>query len=290
MQEGESVPTGRIAKLAPRSARRGVALVAALVVGLFTTLTSCAPTPLMSMAATGDSITRGFDACGFFRDCPTISYSTGTDPTAQSLYQRLLPANRGLSGHTYNDAEVGAQAVDLYGEMGLAVWQKADVVTVLIGANDACAPTVGQMTSVASFTNSIQQAFGLFFSNRPGARLVLSSIPNVFRVWQVAHTNKKAQAIWKLGQICPSMLNNPMSMTSADQLRRGLVALQITKYNAALAAVCKQYAGCRWDGGSLWRYQFSLSQLSPYDYFHPNVLGQREMSNLVWSTYHSGVR
>lgn len=281
---------GRFAKLAPRTARRSAALVAALVVGLFTTLTSCAPTPLMSMASTGDSITRGFDACGFFSDCPTVSYSTGTDPVSQSLYERLLPTNRGLSGHSYNDAEVGAQAVDLYGEMGLAVWQKADVVTVLIGGNDACAPTVGQMTSVASFTNSIQQAFALFFNNRPGARLVLSSIPNVFRLWQVAHNNAKAQLIWKLGQICPSMLENPTSMAPADQLRRGLVALQITKYNAALASVCKQWSGCRWDGGALWRYQFQLSQLSPYDYFHPNPLGQRAMSNLLWSTYRSGVR
>ncbi len=279
--------SGRFAKLAPRPARRGAALIATLVLGAVALLSACQPVQVFSMASTGDSITRGFDACGLFRECPAVSYSTGSDPVTDSLYQRLLPTNHGLSGHAYNDAEVGAQAIDLFGEMGLAIYQKADVVTVLIGANDACTSTVGNMTSVASFTNSIQEAFALFFGNRPGARIVLSSIPNIYRVWQVAHTSKKAQQIWKLAQICPSMLSNPTSTASADQLRRYFVALQITKYNAALASVCKQWAGCRWDGGALWRYPFQLSELSPYDYFHPNALGQRAISGMVWTTYRS---
>lgn len=281
--------SGRFAKLAPRPARRSLALLATLIVGAVMTLTSCAPVQLFSMASTGDSIARGFDACGFFSDCPSFSYSTGSSPDSKSLYQRLLPANRGLAGHEYNDAEVGAQASDLFGQMAIAVWQKADVVTVLIGANDACTPTVGAMTPVPAFTNSIQSAFAYFFSSRPGARVVLSSIPDLYRVWQVAHGNARAQQIWRLGQICPSMLANPTSAAPADKLRRDFVTLQIAKYNRALAAVCAQFKGCRWDGGALGRYPFQLSQLSPYDYFHPNALGQRMMSGLVWSTYWSGV-
>ncbi len=278
----------RFTKLAPRSARRGVALLAALVLGAITTLTSCTPVQVLSLASTGDSIARGFDACGFFSDCPSVSYSTGSDPVSQSLYQRLLPTNQGLSGHSHNDAEVGAKAADLPSQMGLAIWQKADVVTVLIGANDACTATVGAMTPVGSFTNSIESAFAMFFGSRPGARIVLSSIPNIYRVWQVAHTSPRAQMIWRLGRICPSMLSNPTSTARADMLRRAFVTIQISKYNAALASVCKQYAGCRWDGGSLWRYRFQLSQLSPYDYFHPDALGQRAMSGLLWTTYRSG--
>jgi lysophospholipase L1-like esterase len=285
MQEGESVSPGRFAKLAPGPARRGVALLAALVLGAITTLTSCAPVQVLSLVSTGDSITRGFDACGFLSDCPAVSYSTGSDPVSQSLYQRLLPTNRGLAGHEYNDAEVGAQATDLYGQMGIAVWQKADVVTVLIGANDACTATVGAMTLVPTFSNSIQSALAYFFSNRPGARVVLSSIPNIYQVWKVAHLTAKAQQIWRIGQICPSMLDNPTSSAAADNLRRDFVAIQISKYNEALASVCARFKGCRWDGGALWRYPFQLSQLSAYDFFHPNALGQRAMSGLLWNTY-----
>ena len=39
--------------------------------------TLLAPPPT-SMASMGDSITRGFNACGFFVDCPSRSFSTGT--------------------------------------------------------------------------------------------------------------------------------------------------------------------------------------------------------------------
>jgi hypothetical protein len=289
MQEGVSVSSGRFTKLASRPARRAVALIAA-VVGAVSMLSGCQPVQLYSIASTGDSIARGFDACGFFTDCPAVSYATGSSPSSDSLYQRLLPSNQGLAGHSYNDAEVGAKASDLYQQMGLAIFEKADVVTVLIGANDACTPTVGAMTSVASFTNSVQSGFALFFGNRPGARIVLSSIPDVYRVWQLAHTSTKAQTLWRVSKLCPSMLSNPTSMAPADKLRRQLVSLQITKYNAALASVCKQYAGCRWDNGALHNYPFTISQLSPYDYFHPNVVGQRVMSDLLWNTYRYGVR
>jgi hypothetical protein len=35
-----------------------------------------------SMAALGDSISRGFDACGFYADCSFRSWSTGDDTPA----------------------------------------------------------------------------------------------------------------------------------------------------------------------------------------------------------------
>jgi hypothetical protein len=213
-----------------------LACVAALVVAAATLLSGCTRTPPLSLASTGDSIPRAFDACGPLADCTQVSYATGSDPSSDSLYRRLLSASPGLAGHAYNDAEVGARAEDLYSQMSLAVWQKADVVTVLVGANDACADSVGAMTPVHSFSNSITSALGLFFNSRPGARVVMSSIPDLYRVWQVAHGNARARLVWKLAEICPSMLANPTSTAPADKLRRVLVQLQINKYNQALAA------------------------------------------------------
>ncbi len=216
-----------------------------------------------------------------------MSYATGTSPSSDSLYRRLLTSNPGLLGHEYNDAEVGARASDLFSEMSLAVWQKADVVTVLIGSNDACTSTVGQMTPVSDFRASINDAFGLFFSNRPGARIVLSSIPDIYRVWQVGHTNPRARMIWQAAGLCPSMLSNPASSAPADQLRRAMVSLQIAKYDAALASVCAAYRGCRWDGGALGRYQFQASDLSSFDFFHPSPQGHRALAAIAWAAYGS---
>ena len=86
------------------------------------------------MVSTGDSIARGFDACGLFTDCPNVSYATGTDKRTSSLYSQLLTSTPALRGHQYNDAEVGAHAADLFGQLALAAYQNADVVTVLIDA------------------------------------------------------------------------------------------------------------------------------------------------------------
>jgi hypothetical protein len=290
MRRGEPVLRRRFASAGCRPGRyRSVTLVAALI-GAIGLLAGCVPAPVVSIASTGDSIARGFDACGLLRDCPAVSYATGTAPNSASLYRRLLGGSPRLAGHDYNDAEVGARASDLYVQMALATWQQADVVTVLIGANDACASSVGAMTPVGNFQASVQDAFGLFFSNRPGARIVLSSIPSIYRVWQVGHTNSRARAIWKAAGLCPSMLANPTSNSPADNLRRFFVTLQINKYNAALAAVCRKFSGCRWDGGALGRYPFKASELSAYDYFHPSPAGQKALSVLAWNAYSRRLR
>ena len=277
--------SARVSRLARPTVRRGMTSLAALGLAAVALLSACTRVPPQVIASTGDSIVRGFDSCGLLLECPQISYATGSDPGSGSLYRRLLPGSPGLAGHSYNDAQVGARAADLPSQLAFAVWQKADVVTVLIGANDACADTVGAMTPVSSFQNSINQGLALFFSHRPGATVVMSSIPDLYRVWQVAHTNARARLVWTVSGFCPSLLANPSSTAPQDTLRRVFVQLQIQKYNHALAASCAAFRGCRWDGGALGRYPFRLDQLSPYDYFHPNVVGQRVLSGIVWNAY-----
>jgi lysophospholipase L1-like esterase len=287
VRKGSALPRGRFARAAAgvRPLRRGIAAFAVSVVAAAGLLTSCAPAPVHTIASTGDSIARGFDACGLFTDCPGIAYSTGSDPGSGSVYRQLLGISPGIAGNQYNDAEVGARADDLFGQMALAAWQKADFVTVLIGANDACAPTVGQMTSVESFRAGINSAFNYFFSQRPGATVVVSSIPDLYRVWEVAHGNAKARALWNAAGLCQSLLANPSSNTKADKLRRAFVSLQIQKYNTVLGEVCRAHGGCRYDGGATYRYGFTVSQLSAYDYFHPNAIGHRALARLTWRTY-----
>ena len=56
-----------------------------------------------SMAAMGDSITRGFNACGFYVDCPSRSWSTGTNTTVNSHYLRLRATEPSLVA--YHDAK-----------------------------------------------------------------------------------------------------------------------------------------------------------------------------------------
>ena len=63
-----------------------------------------------SIAAVGDSITRGFDACAVLSDCPEVSWATGTDTEVDSLAQRLL---RTRARSSWNHARSGARMADL---------------------------------------------------------------------------------------------------------------------------------------------------------------------------------
>src|SRR5947208_15238124 len=86
-----------------------------------------------SIASTGDSITRAFNTCSFpFVDCPQNSWSTGSSSAVNSHYRRILAANAAISGKNYNDAQTGAKMAGLNGQVGAAVAQQVDYVTVLM--------------------------------------------------------------------------------------------------------------------------------------------------------------
>ena len=77
------------------------------------------------MASLGDSITRGFNACGFFLDCTSRSFSTGTSAGGLSHYRRIRASTPDI-GRNYNDARSGANVADLPGQAG---WPSAQDVS-----------------------------------------------------------------------------------------------------------------------------------------------------------------
>ena len=59
---------------------------------------------------------------------------------------------------------------------------------------------------------------------------------------------------------------------------------RVVDYNATLAAACADYGDhCRYDGGAVFGYPFALSQVSGWDYFHPNTAGQAVLAQVTWS-------
>ena len=94
-----------------------------------------------SMAALGDSITRGFAACGRGGDCTEASWATGTAGELGSHAQRLNIDDR---EHSHNFAVSGARVAGLASQVQAAVSARPDYVTVLIGANPVCQGHVRQ--------------------------------------------------------------------------------------------------------------------------------------------------
>jgi lysophospholipase L1-like esterase len=239
-----------------------------------------------SIAATGDSITRAYNTGSIpFSDAPANSWSTGTNASVNSHYSRILAANPGISGHSFNDAVTGAKMTDLNGQMATVNSQHADYVTVLLGANDACTSTEAQMTPVDTFRAQFQAALATLSSGSPDARVFVLSIPDIYNLWNILHDNSSARSTWSLFGICQSMLANPQSFAQADVDRRSRVRQRVIDYNVQLAQVCATSIHCRFDGNVVFNTAFTPADVSTRDYFHPSISGQ---ALIAANTYAAG--
>lgn len=236
---------------------------------------TAAPYPT-SMAALGDSITQATDVCCWYGDHPAQSWSTGGGQYdgITSHYERLLQLQPAIAGRNYNDSQSGAKAADLPGQAAAAVSQGAEYVTILMGANDLCTSSAATMTSEADFRASVTQALDTLAS-RP--KVFVSSIPNIYQLWKVLRNNDAAQFVWSVAKICQSML----APTNTPQDRRQVVDRE-NAFNAIIADVCASHANCRSDGNAVYNYQFSASDVSRLDYFHPSLQGQANLAEITW--------
>ena len=228
-----------------------------------------------SVASLGDSITRGFDACDPFADCPEVSWATGTKSSVNSLSSRLAAGTS-----SWNLARSGARVADLPAQARAAAAHRPAMVTVLIGANDACAASTDRMTAVADFRTAFNGTLAYLHRVLPATQVLVASIPDLERLWSVGHSNVIGREVWRLG-LCPTMLKDPDAQTAAAKSRRTEVRNRVIAYNTALAQVCQHYDRCRFDGGAVFRYPFGTGQLSKWDWFHPNQSGQAQLARIL---------
>jgi len=271
-------------------ARRGLTVLAAGIAVTFAAATPAAAAtpnagpPPSSMASMGDSISRGFNACGWYVDCPSRSFSTGSTTSVNSHYLRIRAKNAAIDGKNFNDARSGAKAADMPGQADTAVSQGVGYVTILIGANDACTSSESTMTSATAFRASIDSALGKLKAGLPNARVLLVSVPDLKRLWEVGKGNAGALTAWSLFGICQSMLANATSTASADAQRRDRVRQRVVDFNAQLATACAAYGtNCAFDNNAVFNYPFALSQVSTWDYFHPNATGQQALASVTYA-------
>jgi lysophospholipase L1-like esterase len=230
-----------------------------------------------SMAALGDSITTAFGACFAPTDCSRDSWSTGEGSQVNSHYQRILAANPAIAGHHVNLARSGAVAADLPGQAAAIAQHPVDYVTILIGANDAC---YAPMTSADAYRASIDQTLATLKKAMPAARLLVVSLPDLYRIWELGHTNAAIRTAWTSGA-CPNLLANPTSTAPVDVDRRAAFRDRVADYNTELREACQGYGPrCRY--ADIAGFAFDLKMLNGVDFFHPNARGQ---STLADTTY-----
>jgi len=276
--------------------------------------TATATKPPQTMAALGDSITRGYNTSGPGcpsgpgLDCPKNSWATGTNPEVASFRERLDAASPGPLT-AYNDAVSGARAVNLLGQAQTAATQDPDLVLIEIGANDACASTP---TPTATFSGQVRAALEALVAGNPKVYVQLMSIPDINQLREIFTSPPDPNALtrWQLFNVCQGLLANPLSTAPADEARRAAFRAQVIAYNDALATVCAEFKRCLWDGGAVFASQFTTADVatvqnteglpippftlvpvfgpgfanSTADYFHPSRSGQARLAEAAWES------
>ncbi|KAB1904376.1 GDSL-type esterase/lipase family protein [Micromonospora sp. AMSO31t] len=231
------------------------------------------------LTALGDSITSGFGSCLVLVSCERNSWSSGDGQRVRSLYRRLHEDNATLRAH--NRAVPGARAAGLADQARAAVRDRADLVTVLIGANDACRSDIDDMTAPATFRRQVDAALAVVRKGRPKARVLVVSLPDLHRLWELGHTEPRAVRAWSRG-VCPALLADATSTAPATVARRARFRERIDAYDAQLRAACRAYGSrCRWDGGAVHRSRFGLDKVNALDWFHPNAAGQDRLADVA---------
>jgi hypothetical protein len=241
--------------------------------------------PPASLAALGDSITRGFHARALLTDSVRSSWATGVDEGVDSLARRLRAVAPVIDANVANLARAGATMAELDGQAAAAVAMGAEAVTVLMGANDACAGDVAAMTPVDVFRIQFEAAMATLSEGLPDSTVLVLSIPDLYQLWEAGRSSATTRATWRVLGICPSMLARPTSTADGDVARRASVRQRVQDYNAVLAAVCDAHARCHHDGGAGFTTRFEQQHLSRVDWFHPNRAGQALAAAVAWEAF-----
>ncbi|AYG03707.1 SGNH/GDSL hydrolase family protein [Gryllotalpicola protaetiae] len=281
-----------------RPAARGAASAAALAVLAGVALSGCAaashaaePPPTASagflgdvatVGVLGDSMSLGVNACGHSGVCTRASWVMGTDGDVDSVADRIGSAT-GHAPKIVNGAVNGGSVATMLTTAPQVIAAKPQLVTVLIGANDACKPSFDQMTTAAQFQTDYAELIDQVATALPDAHILALSVPDLNRLWQLGHGVAPVAAAWNRAPNCRSLLGNAASTASADVERRTAVGKRVDDYDETIESVCAQHPNCIFDGDALHDHGFTSDEVSRVDFFHPSATGQAAIAKLAWA-------
>lgn len=235
--------------------------------------------PKFKMIAIGDSISRGFNSYNFWRDAPSHSWSTG-DATIYGFTSHFQKLQYILPNHdvvAINLAETGADVniVDRY--IPIAVREKPDYVTYMVGSNDVCGWYEDDPEVLRNYEIKVRSHLNQLTAARDDVRIVMVAIPDLYQVWTVAQEYTACRVIWDYSGLCAPMLATSRTPEQRQAFRgRWLAANRILKEIAEEFPFNIRYIG------SLAEYPFGPEHISSYDCFHPSVRGESLLAELTW--------
>ena len=235
----------------------------------------------------GDSMSLGVNACQEPGQCAQVSWSGGSDPAVGSIALRLAAAS-GVEPQVVNAARDGGDVGDALDRVDEVIQAGPQLVTVLLGGNDACKPTLEEMTPVGDYEAQLTELFGRLNAEAPDATILALSIPDLYRLWDLGRADARAVQTWNSSPSCSNLLGDADDDSAEATARRDAVAARVDEFNAVIARVCAAAERCIDDGGAVFGYDFSAEEISSIDFFHPSVAGQRVIAQIAWEALEGG--
>ncbi|GAA1998035.1 SGNH/GDSL hydrolase family protein [Microbacterium ulmi] len=234
-----------------------------------------------SLVVIGDSMSLGVASCGAPEPCLDASWAVGTDPSVDSISQRLT-SRTGTAPATAAIAQLGAGVSFADAAVDSLSQKEADLVLVLLGANDACTSSMDAVTSADDFAAGYAALLTGVRQAAPEARIVAFSVPDLLRLWELGRDDPAIAKAWGASPSCRSLLGNADSDAAADVARRAEIGALLDAYDDAIARACAATAGCTFDDGAVHGVVFQDDDVSEVDHFHASRAGQATLAAAAW--------
>jgi len=228
------------------------------------------------VGAVGDSISTGFNAA-YWGDNRNLSWSTGKDARINSHFKRFAELHPESQVKAVNIAIPASQAKHLAGQVSYLMHYEPDYVTVTTGANDVCTWKEDYAEDLQEFTEDLRAQVGIMVETKSTIKILLTPVPNLYNLWQVASKKPSCQAKWDLVGICRLLL----SSSSDEASRQGFVGRWLD-INAAIAQVAAEYPENVLYNPEIANTDFEWGQISPKDCFHPSINGLNLIAEKTW--------
>jgi len=243
------------------------------------------------------------------------SYNNRFEAAAPSLYT----ANDSTLDAVFNHAVSGAvmadfvsQAQEIVADAEALPEGRAGMVTVLLGNNDVCAPSQNSMTDPQLFEDQFKAGLDVLAGSEAtrNAQIQITGIPAIYWLWVAKRGNLLCLAfIWPFvpcqsllgdaGTDCISSASRNDPDTDYDNERQACTDRKLfhrairDNYNSRLSDVTDQYreAGLLPNARyvDIYDVQFSSSDITNADCFHPSVDGQAKLAQETWCRTHWGI-
>lgn len=233
-----------------------------------------------TVAALGDSITMAFNAQNYFADSPEVSWSTGFRRPGgfESHLEKLEKKFPGTKVLGYNYAVTGARIRDLASQVRQANLVRPDYVTLLLGANDVCNWRANYQSDLDYFVATLKKNLDTLVAANPDVKILVSSVPDVYRVWELSKDSSACQRVWSFIGLCSPLLGSDVSAAARLDFRD-----RWSHLNSSLDSVAALYPKNIKFSASLATYEFKKDDISTNDCFHPSLKGQSSLARVTWS-------